>query len=111
MTIKVLQTGSDAVRSFDVIVVGGGPTGLTLAGDLARAGRSVALIERWPMRQPASRAFATQARTLELLDSRGLADQLIAKGFATSAVNLWNGAALRLDRLRSRYPFALIAPQ
>ena len=44
-------------------------TGLTAAGDLARAGRSVTVLERWPTINPASRAFATMARTLEVLDA------------------------------------------
>jgi len=79
--------------------------------DLARAGRSVALLERRPAPHPASRAFVTQARTLELLDSRGLADSLLAVGARAGAVNLWPGAALRLHCLPSRYAFGLITPQ
>lgn len=58
-------------HQVDVLVVGAGPTGLTAAGDLARANRSVTVLERWPTINPSSRAFATQARTLEVLDARG----------------------------------------
>src|SRR4051794_37087631 len=65
----------------DVIVVGAGPTGLLLAGDLAAAGVAVTLVEKRPHRiSNLSRAFAVHARTLEQLDARGLADELEARG-------------------------------
>ena len=52
------------LQKVDVLVIGAGPTGLTAAGDLARRGRSVVVLERWPDVNPSSRAFATMARTL-----------------------------------------------
>lgn len=99
------------VNSADVIVVGGGPTGMTAAGDLARAGRSVTVLERWPQINPTSRAFATMARTLEVLDARGLAEDLLAQGSTTPAVNLFAGAKVDLTHLPSRYRCGLITPQ
>lgn len=98
-------------RNVDVVVVGGGPAGMTVAGDLARLGRSVAVVEKWPTINPSSRAFATMARTLELLDARGLADQLLATSTTTPGINLFKGAKLDLTHLRSRYRFAMITPQ
>jgi 2-polyprenyl-6-methoxyphenol hydroxylase-like FAD-dependent oxidoreductase len=95
----------------DVLVVGGGPAGMTAAGDLARGGHSVAVLERWPAINPSSRAFATMARTLEVLDSRGLADDLLAGGHTAGEVGLFAGARLDLTHLPSRYPFVLITPQ
>lgn len=64
-----------------VIVVGSGPTGLLLAGDLATAGVRVTLLERRAHHiSNLSRAFVLHARALEQLDARGLADGLEALG-------------------------------
>jgi 2-polyprenyl-6-methoxyphenol hydroxylase-like FAD-dependent oxidoreductase len=95
----------------DVLVVGAGPTGLTAAGDLARAGRSVAVLERWPTINPSSRAFATMARTLEVLDARGLADDLLARSHQAPGVTIFGGARIDLTHLDSAYQFAMITPQ
>lgn len=100
-----------ADHHVDVLVIGGGPAGLTAAGDLARCGRSVAVLERWPSINPSSRAFATMSRTLEVLDARGLADGLLGLGSTAPAISLFAGAKLDLTHLRSRYPFVLITPQ
>lgn len=51
------------------------------------------------------------ARTLELLDARGLADDLLAMSARTSVVNLFAGAELDQTHLRSHYPYAMVTPQ
>src|SRR5690349_5438934 len=102
---------STTVHDVDVLVVGAGPTGLTAAGDLARAGRQVTVIERWPTINPSSRAFATMARTLEVLDARGLADELLANAHTAGGITVFAGARLDLTHLRSRYQCVMVTPQ
>ncbi|MGV4922952.1 FAD-dependent monooxygenase [Streptomyces sp. BHT-5-2] len=99
-------------READVIVVGAGPTGLLLAGDLAEAGLAVTLLERRDdTTSNLSRALAVHARSLEQLDARGLADELIAGGHRLPALQVFGGATLPADQLRSRFPLVLITPQ
>ncbi|MFD3542779.1 FAD-dependent oxidoreductase [Streptomyces sp. NPDC058662] len=101
-----------AEEPLDVAVVGAGPTGLLLAGDLAAAGLSVTVLERRPRTAAnLTRAFAVHARTLELLDARGLADELVARGRRIDRISPFGGMALSLQRLNTRYPFVLITPQ
>ncbi|MBE8469750.1 FAD-dependent monooxygenase [Streptomyces justiciae] len=95
-----------------VIVVGSGPTGLLLAGDLAGAGVPVTLVEKRPHQiSNLSRAFGVHARTLEQLDARGLADDLLATGDTITGLRLFRRLSLDLGTLESRFPFLLITPQ
>ncbi|MEU0944003.1 FAD-dependent monooxygenase [Streptomyces canus] len=95
-----------------VIVVGSGPTGLLLAGDLATAGVPVTLVERRPHRiSNLSRAFVLHARTLEQLDARGLADGLEAAGQRLDKLRLFGNLTIDLDTLPSRFNHLLVLPQ
>jgi 2-polyprenyl-6-methoxyphenol hydroxylase-like FAD-dependent oxidoreductase len=64
-----------------VVVAGGGPTGLMLAGELALAGVDVAIVERRASHDlTGSRAGGLHARTIEVLDQRGIADRFLSQG-------------------------------
>lgn len=64
-----------------VMIAGGGPTGLMLAGELALAGIDVAIVERRASQELAgSRAGGLHARTIEVLDQRGIADRFLSQG-------------------------------
>ncbi|GGW07164.1 FAD-dependent oxidoreductase [Streptomyces narbonensis] len=96
----------------DVLVVGAGPTGMLLAGDIAAAGLRVTLVERRPHGiSNMTRAFGVHARTLEQLDARGLADELVSTGTPITELRLFRRLTLDLDRLRTRFPYLLITPQ
>ena len=58
-----------------------------------------------------TRAFAVHARTLEELDARGVADDLVDGGSRLADVRLFGKVELSLSALPSRFPFVLIAPQ
>src|SRR3954454_24338195 len=94
-----------------VVVVGAGPTGLLLAGDLAAAGGDTLVLERRRTESNLTRAFAVHARTLELLDARGLADDLIAAGCPVGGLQLFGRVRIDLTRLPTRFPFVLVVPQ
>src|SRR6187402_2143734 len=90
-----------------VVIAGGGPTGLTLAGELALAGVDVAILERRPTQDlPGSRAGGLQARTIEVLDQRGIADRFLAEGQVAQVAGF---AMIRLDisDFPTRHPYGL----
>ena len=96
----------------DVVVAGAGPTGLLLAGDLARAGARVVVVEkRPPGLSNLTRAFAVHARSLEALDARGLADDLVRTGRRVRRIRVFGRVDVRLDTLPGRFPFVLVTPQ
>ncbi|WP_351234491.1 FAD-dependent oxidoreductase [Streptomyces sp. NPDC002133] len=96
----------------DVTVVGAGPTGLLLAGDLATAGLRVTVVERRPAGAGnLTRAFGVHARTLELLDARGLADELVETGARMTRLRFFGRLTFDLSRLRTRFPYLLVTPQ
>ncbi|MFD1663478.1 FAD-dependent monooxygenase [Streptomyces caeni] len=112
MAGKTRTTASGNGVTDGVLVVGAGPTGLLLAGDLASAGVPVTLVEKRPHEiSNLSRAFVLHARTLEQFDARGLAGELEAAGRPLSGIRLFSGLSIRLDTLPSRFKHLLVLPQ
>ena len=90
-----------------VVIAGGGPTGLMLAGELALAGVDVAIVERRPSQALAgSRAGGLQSRTIEVLDQRGIADRFLSEGQVAQVAGF---ASVRLDisDFPTRHPYGL----
>ncbi len=78
-----------------VVIAGGGPTGLMLAGELALAGADVAIVERRASQElVGSRAGGLHARTIEVLDQRGIADRFLSQGQVAQVAGF---AWIRLD--------------
>lgn len=78
-----------------VVIAGGGPTGLMLAGELALAKVDVVIVERRPSQDLAgSRAGGLHSRTIEILDQRGIADRFLAEGQIAQVAGF---ASVRLD--------------
>jgi 3-(3-hydroxy-phenyl)propionate hydroxylase len=78
---RAAETTGAARTSHAVVIAGGGPTGLMLAGELALAGVDVAIVERRPSQDlTGSRAGGLHARAIEVLDQRGIADRFLAQG-------------------------------
>ena len=102
---------------LDVLVVGAGPTGLTLAGQLRAFGAGVRIVDRQLDRVQESRALAVQPRTLEVLRGLGIAEELIERGNDAVWVQLHAGG--RVVRIRlfglglddTAYPFLLFVSQ
>ena len=96
-----------AMTEHAVVIVGGGPTGLTLAGELAQAGVDVAIVERRASQDLAgSRAGGLHSRTIEVLDQRGIADRFLAEGQAMQVAG-FAGIPLDISDFPTRHNYGL----
>jgi len=83
------------MKEHAVVIAGGGPTGMMLAGELALAGVDVAIVERRPNQELAGwRAGGLSSRTLEVFDQRGIVDRFLAEGQKAQVAGF---ATLHLD--------------
>ncbi|WP_225098692.1 FAD-dependent monooxygenase [Streptomyces sp. CoH27] len=89
----------------DVLIVGAGPTGMTLANELLLAGVSTVLVDKLSQRSDLSKAGGVQSRTLEALDQRGLLEPLLATGEHPVTTGHFAGIPLPLSSDRHRQPW------
>jgi 3-(3-hydroxy-phenyl)propionate hydroxylase len=90
-----------------VVIVGGGPTGMMLAGELALAGADVAIVERRASQDLyGSRSGGLHARTIEVLDQRGIADRFLSQGTVAQVAG-FSGIRLDISDFPTRHPYGL----
>lgn len=96
-----------AMTGHAVLIAGGGPTGLMLAGELALAGADVAIAERRASPDLiGSRAGGLHARTIEVFDQRGIADRFLAQGQVVQTAS-FSGIPLDISDFPTRHPYGL----
>ena len=109
------MTTNTSPTDCQVLVVGGGPTGLTLAAQLLSRGIHTRIIDKGDAPPRQSRALGIHAGTLEVLDTMGLVDTFIERGHRVEHLRMYAGARRLLDlnmaHNGSRYGFVLHLPQ
>ncbi len=105
-------------KQTEVLIVGAGPSGLVLALWLRRLGVGVRIIDETAEAGTTSRALAVHARTLELYQQFGIAEEVVERGLKFAAVNLWARgkhkariAFFDMGEGLSPFPYALLFPQ
>jgi 2-polyprenyl-6-methoxyphenol hydroxylase-like FAD-dependent oxidoreductase len=103
------------MQSTEVLIVGAGPVGLVTALALGQRGVQVMIVDKNWRTASHSYALALHPATLRLLDSFGLADELVRLGQRIERVVFYNGqgprAEVTLAALGGKYPYALVVPQ
>ena len=97
----------EPISDHAVVVAGGGPTGLMLAGELALAGVDVAIVERRASQDlTGSRAGGLHSRTIEVLDQRGIADRFLSQGQVAQVAG-FSQIPLDISDFPTRHPYGL----
>ena len=86
----------------DVLVVGAGPTGLTMACELLRRGITCRILDKAAAPGMTSRAVGVQTRTLEVFDRMGIIEEVLARGVAGVCLNIYERDT-RLLRMNFRF--------
>jgi 2-polyprenyl-6-methoxyphenol hydroxylase-like FAD-dependent oxidoreductase len=105
----------DVMADAEVIVVGGGPTGLAAAVSLAVLGRTAVVVDPAEDKGVGSKALTIHAGTLRALEQIGCVEPVLAEGLRVRGLRLRTRRSIlldqRLDRLPSKYAFAITLPQ
>ena len=103
------------ISQTDVLVVGAGPVGMTLAAEVQRHGASCRVIDCNEGPSTLSKAIAVHARSLAMFDDMGIADRLIDKGVKAQRTNLHLDGkampAIGLDAIGPPFPYVLCVAQ
>ncbi len=106
------MTGSSVA---EILIVGSGPVGLTMAAELARYGAPVRIIDRAPHATETSKALVLWSRTLELMDRAGCTQAFLDAGLHAHGGSIRSGGTIlgraNFDEVASPYNFALMLPQ
>lgn len=98
-----------------ILIVGAGPTGMTAAIELRRAGIDVRIVDKSEHLALHSQALVVQARTLEQFQRYGIADEAVARGRKLSEGAFWSDGkkifSIPFEHISSRYRFVLMLPQ
>jgi 2-polyprenyl-6-methoxyphenol hydroxylase-like FAD-dependent oxidoreductase len=109
------STRTASTTDTDVLVVGAGPTGLTVATTLLQSGVAPVIVDRLITSQNTSRAAVVHAHTLETLEALGVCEEMRRRGLALTTFSIRDRGRtlvrLRFDELPSRYPLLLMLPQ
>jgi 3-(3-hydroxy-phenyl)propionate hydroxylase len=101
-----------AAEEHEVVVAGGGPTGMMLAAELKLAGIDAAIVERRVTQElDGSRARGLHSRTIEVLDQRGIADRFIEAGEPMQVQGYAQIALLDISDFPTRHPYGLALMQ
>ena len=99
----------------DVLIVGAGPSGLTLAASLVKKGVATTVVDRQPAGANTSRAAVVNARTLEVLEELDVARRLVKEGIQAPRFSIRDRARtlipIDFSELPTDYPYSLMVPQ
>src|SRR6516165_4100598 len=99
----------------DVLIIGAGPVGLTMACELARHGVRFRIVDKSPAPSPTSRALAIFPRTLEVFQIMSLVDEILDAGLKVDGIAFYDKSGqigeIGFSCLPCRYRFAVSLPQ